>query len=357
MSETEISSPSSNKPDNDLNCASLSSSNIVQRMQEAGGSSHLVVVVDNRLIPQSDFQRDCAATSLYQNLLELVGKLLMVTSRSWASSSIHLITAASSASTSMLSVDATHLPELNEILRPRFSVNAGSLLIRNTWMQYLTSAIHNISSIAKDSSTFSSEKFVVVIYGPDVTFFGDATLASFEEGLRLFLQGCSELQGLFKIRIVAIKLQDSDTTARGSSKLLREVMNAQLPIAVDTINVSTLQFDYELRVLLGLLMPCYLCTLSLGPGDELACMIHLRLFPHTMAAADCLPHMSSIELCGVCSRAQINPLFIAGYGIEVTCPSIREGLPSHRYKSNWESKLATNAFPSFAYVDGHTIKL
>lgn len=306
-------------------------------MSRVGGTNDklLFLGIDNRVIPHNDFHRESLAASLQHYLHELIYKLCIISRQhEWFPSSINILGASSPAT--MAKFEISNKDEIHKIqnaLEPRFSVLGGNLMSKNTWSDYLVSALSILSSTLSPIDVHN--KITVTFYATDAMLFGDNGMQSnVVDGMKTFLAVCKDICNKYPyldLRIVAacINLRGFshsivETTATINQEIfLREVSNLRLPIKLDTIFVSSLQIDFELRTIVGELVPDPISRINLNPSGE-PCNIFVSLKPHTLLGADCIPYMSDMEYCGTCHRQGLNPLFLAGYGLEVCLPTKRQ---------------------------------
>lgn len=291
----------------------------------------LCIVVDNRIAPQTDFLREGISTSFQHYACELIAKYVMLSRQhSWLPNSLQIIGAGTpSTATNTSFSNQEDINRIQRILEPRFNIPSSGLMIKENWSNYLVSAI---SLAAKSTATSTEDKIVVVIYSTDMLLFGDETfqISKIVDGIKVFLQACVEIfqdSQLVEIRIVAgsINVRSDSNFANNNVAIsiqeifCKEVTNLGLAIQLDFLYVSSLQFDYELRTLVSQLIPDPMVALNLNSSSD-PCKLYISLVPWTFTAADCVLHMTELEYCGTCHRNGINPLFIAGYGMEVRVP-------------------------------------
>lgn len=315
------------------------------------------LVIDNRFVTGESFQIEAATSSFYKLFIDLVGKYeLLCFQHDWLPYPEGIVFSASPESTMVLPVanprvTATfdqhyklqeQLRIQQDRLRPHYSSIGGNLSANITWKLYLCDALQKIKLIlANDNSikkatdrakndydeSSKDEKVVIFIYSSDLLLFGNSATAPIHQGLNIFLQTYDDIRQMFslealEIRIVSAMTGDSKTCLNDNAlSLQRELLNPKnRHVEFEPILISTVSFDQELRTLLGRSVPKLTCTLALPGTEEFSCSLTIEMIPHTLQSADCMKHIKQIDSVSLCSRDDINPLYLGGYGIEITAP-------------------------------------
>lgn len=290
----------------------------------------LCLAVDNRIFPQMDYHREALMSSFQQYFCEVVAKVFMFSNQhQWLPRRTQVFCASSSSTMAPTSIsNTTDLSQIYKALEPRFTFPEGTSRIKSTWSDYLRSGLLAVSRAASLSP--SPNGVSIVFYSTDISLFGDTNQVQChgEDSIDRFLTNVSECIQRHEnvdIRIAVGRTDLSDIPneslemSSGYVHLIREIQRRNLPVRVSPVMISTLHFDHELRTVLGDMVPLHVAKLTLDHTGN-PCSIFMSLKPYSLGGADCLQFMADMEVCGFCHRVGLNPLFLAGFGMEVSAP-------------------------------------
>lgn len=302
-------------------------------------STQLIIVIDNRLLPQSSFLQEASFNSFQKLTCELICKLLYkTTNHAWLIPPKQVLFADSAVSCSSAAFTAQDISTILSRLEPRFTTNDGILSAPRTWKIFFNDALEKIK-LMFERFTVRDMEVNIVFYSTDTSMFGADKSISILDGLQAFFETTQKLKELLPrltMRFVAGLMNPNDTAIGNNQLKFLSELTRYSWITFDTILMTHIQFDEELKLLMSSMTPHVNSKLLLPLQDDSDCFVFLRLAAHSLPGADCLTHLKNLEVCGSCSRDKINPLHLSGYGVEVSCPTtIADDMPQHTVETNF----------------------
>jgi hypothetical protein len=275
------------------------------------------IVIDNRLNPLLNYYEEARFATWQKQVTDLCIKLLQKSnSYSWLPPPTAFLYSNSPYSVNYIHLDRQEAFQLPSLFQARYSIQGGTTMPSSTWKQYLGDAIKKI----KDSVN-ENKKVLITIYSTDCNLFGNRTHASAEDGIKAFVTDCMEMTqrlSSLTIKVVCCSILSTEDFENISLKSFQnEIISKRDVFTFDLMNPTPIVFEEQFKSLVGSLINIPVVKLLFPASEELDCTIFIHAVPHSFGSADCLPYLTQFECCSVCSRSKINPIYLAGFGLEI----------------------------------------